>query len=84
MGCTGNACHLRALCCILRENPGDSRTLGELGRAVGAGDRTLSRLFRSDVGPTFPQWRTRLRLHHALIMLAGQRVREFLVEIASR
>ncbi|GGV58686.1 AraC family transcriptional regulator [Streptomyces longisporoflavus] len=61
---------LRTLCDILRADPADSRTLAELGREVGASDRTLSRLFRGDLGMTFPQWRTQLRLHHALILLA--------------
>ncbi|NUP32352.1 MAG: helix-turn-helix transcriptional regulator [Streptomycetaceae bacterium] len=61
---------LRDVCDLLRADPADGRTLAELGRAVGASDRTLSRLFRSDVGMTFPQWRTQLRLHHALILLA--------------
>ncbi|WP_040871481.1 AraC family transcriptional regulator [Nocardia exalbida] len=61
---------LRAVCDILRADPADPRTLAELGREVGASDRTLSRLFRSDLGLTFPQWRTQLRLHHALILLA--------------
>ncbi|MGY3205415.1 AraC-like DNA-binding protein/quercetin dioxygenase-like cupin family protein [Streptomyces sp. TE5632] len=62
---------LRTLCDILRADPADGRTLAELGRAVGASDRTLSRLFRDDLGMTFPQWRTQLRLHHALVLLAG-------------
>ncbi|MFF7011143.1 AraC family transcriptional regulator [Streptomyces fimicarius] len=66
---TPTAPPLRDLCAILRADPGDGRTLAELGRQVGAGDRTLSRLFRSDLGMTFPQWRTQLRLHHALILL---------------
>ncbi|MEE1751397.1 helix-turn-helix transcriptional regulator [Streptomyces sp. SP18CS02] len=61
---------LRALCDILRADPSDGRTLAELGRQVGASDRTLSRQFRADVGMTFPQWRTQLRLHHALVLLA--------------
>ncbi|MFJ3794025.1 AraC family transcriptional regulator [Kitasatospora sp. NPDC090091] len=61
---------LRALCELLQADPADSRTLAELGRRVGASDRTLSRLFRSDLGMTFPQWRTQLRLQHALILLA--------------
>jgi AraC-like DNA-binding protein len=61
---------LKAVCDILRENPGDPRTLDELGREVGVSDRTLSRLFRRDLGLTFPQWRTQLRLHHALVLLA--------------
>ncbi|TYC66634.1 AraC family transcriptional regulator [Streptomyces sp. CB01881] len=61
---------LRALSGILQADPADGRTLAELGREVGASDRTLSRLFRSDLGMTFPQWRTQLRLQHALVLLA--------------
>ncbi|MFD3651862.1 AraC family transcriptional regulator [Streptomyces sp. NPDC058620] len=61
---------LRTLCDILCADPADGRTLAELGREVGASDRTLSRLFRSDLGMTFPQWRTQSRLHHALVLLA--------------
>ena len=61
---------LRAVCAILQADPGDTRTLAELGRAVGASDRSLSRLFRKDLGMTFPQWRTQLRLHRALVLLA--------------
>ncbi|MEV0714832.1 helix-turn-helix transcriptional regulator [Asanoa sp. NPDC050611] len=63
---------LRTVCAILAADPGDDRTLAELGRAVGASDRTLSRLFRRDLGMTFPQWRTQLRLHHALVLLADR------------
>lgn len=58
------------LAAVLRDNPADNRTLAELGSQVGAGERTLSRLFRAELGMTFPQWRTQLRLHHALILLA--------------
>lgn len=61
---------LRSLCDLLRADPADNRTLAVLGRQVGASDRTLSRLFRADLGMTFPQWRTQLRLHHALVLLA--------------
>ncbi|AYN37812.1 AraC family transcriptional regulator [Streptomyces dangxiongensis] len=61
---------LKALCEILHADPADNRTLGALGRQVGASDRTLSRLFRTDLGMTFPQWRTQLRLSHALVLLA--------------
>ncbi|MFH8371011.1 AraC family transcriptional regulator [Streptomyces sp. NPDC018031] len=61
---------LRELCAILHADPADNRTLAALGRQVGASDRTLSRLFRSDLGMTFPQWRTQLRLYHALVLLA--------------
>jgi AraC-like DNA-binding protein/quercetin dioxygenase-like cupin family protein len=61
---------LRALCALLRADPADDRTLAALGREVGAGERTLSRLFRAELGMTFPQWRTQVRLHHALVLLA--------------
>jgi AraC-like DNA-binding protein/quercetin dioxygenase-like cupin family protein len=61
---------LRSVCDIVHANPGDGRTLAELGREVGAGARTLSRRFRNEVGMTFPQWRTQLRLHAALVLLA--------------
>lgn len=63
---------LRAVCGILQEDPADGRTLVELGRQVGASGRTLSRLFRTDLGMTFPQWRTQLRLQHALVLLADK------------
>lgn len=61
---------LRAVCEILHADPADGRTLAALGREVGASDRTLSRRFKAELGMTFPQWRTQLRLYHALIMLA--------------
>ncbi|NUR83409.1 MAG: helix-turn-helix transcriptional regulator [Nonomuraea sp.] len=60
---------LRDLAAILREHPGDGRTLAQLGTAVGASERTLSRLFRAETGMSFPQWRAQLRLHHALTLL---------------
>jgi len=56
---------------ILEDNPADPRSLPQLGHAVGASARTLSRLFRSQTGITFPQWRAQLRLHHALKLLAA-------------
>lgn len=63
---------LRTVCHLLQSDPSDNRTLAELGREVGASDRTLSRLFSNDLGMTFPQWRTQLRLHHALVLLAEE------------
>lgn len=61
---------LAAVCAILRTNPADDRSLAALGREVGVGERTLSRLFRAELGLTFPQWRTQVRLHRALLLLA--------------
>ncbi|MBB4741305.1 AraC-like DNA-binding protein [Actinoplanes octamycinicus] len=59
------------LCELLADDPADQRSLGELGREVGAAERTLSRLFRAETGLTFPQWRAQLRLHHAVRLLAA-------------
>jgi AraC-like DNA-binding protein len=61
---------LAAVCDALRRDPADGRTLAALGAEAGAGERTLSRLFRAELGMSFPQWRTQLRLYHALRMLA--------------
>ena len=62
---------LAAIAAALRREPGDTRTLAEFGRAVGASERTLSRLFRAGTGMSFPQWRAQLRLQAALIDLAA-------------
>lgn len=69
---TPSSPQLKAVCDILRTNPADNRTLPALGREVGASDRTLSRLFKADLGMSFPQWRTQLRLYRALVLLAEQ------------
>jgi AraC-like DNA-binding protein len=61
---------LRAVARILGDNPADNSPLAALGRAVGAGARTLSRLFRDELGMTFYEWRTQLRICHALLLLA--------------
>jgi AraC-like DNA-binding protein/mannose-6-phosphate isomerase-like protein (cupin superfamily) len=54
----------------LTQSPGDRRTLQQWGQHCGASERTLIRLFASDAGTTFGNWRTQLRLQHALIHLA--------------
>ncbi|RCV47928.1 AraC family transcriptional regulator [Marinitenerispora sediminis] len=61
---------LAAVCALLRADPADDRTLAALGARVGASGRTLSRLFAAEMGMSFPQWRTQLRLEHALRLLA--------------
>lgn len=40
---------------------------------AGSPHGTLSRLCRAELGMTFPQWRTQLRLHQALRLLADGR-----------
>lgn len=45
-------------------------SLADLGRQVGASERTLTRLFQQETGMTFRQWRAELRVHRALLLLA--------------
>jgi AraC-like DNA-binding protein len=61
---------LRAIARLLRETPADNATLAELGKTIGASARTLSRLFHDELGMTFYEWRTQLRVYHALVLLA--------------
>lgn len=62
---------LRAVVALVEEGMSSPLTLGELGHRVGASERTLSRLFQQETGMSFPQWRTQLRVHHALLLLAA-------------
>ncbi|MEV4834171.1 helix-turn-helix transcriptional regulator [Nonomuraea sp. NPDC049486] len=61
---------LAAVCAALHADPADPRTLARHAADAGTSDRTLARLCRAELGMTFPQWRTQLRLHHALLLLA--------------
>jgi AraC-like DNA-binding protein len=61
---------LQAIARMLYENPADNTSLAELGQTIGASARTLSRLFRNELGLTFYEWRTQLRVYHALVLLA--------------
>jgi AraC-like DNA-binding protein len=61
---------LRAIAQILYQEPADNTSLAGLGQAIGASSRTLSRLFRNELGMTFYEWRTQLRVYHALVLLA--------------
>ncbi|HEV7709878.1 MAG TPA: AraC family transcriptional regulator [Asanoa sp.] len=62
---------LQAIAEALYENPADNTPLAELGQRIGASARTLSRLFHDELGMTFYEWRTQLRIHHALVLLAA-------------
>ncbi|MFI1171043.1 helix-turn-helix domain-containing protein [Streptomyces melanogenes] len=64
---------LRAVTALLHADPGRTATLAALGRTVGASERTLSRLFHTDLGMSFHRWRTVLRIHHALVHLTNGR-----------
>jgi len=61
---------LQAIVRMLHEDPADATSLAGLGRKIGASPRTLSRLFRNELGMTFYEWRTQLRIYHALVLLA--------------
>jgi AraC-like DNA-binding protein len=61
---------LQAIAQMLYEQPADNTSLAELGQTIGASARTLSRLFHNELGMTFYEWRTQLRIYHALVLLA--------------
>ncbi|MHA7984326.1 helix-turn-helix domain-containing protein [Rathayibacter sp. CAU 1779] len=61
---------LQALARILGERPDDNASMAELGARVGASSRTLSRLLSIELGMSFYEWRTQLRIYHALVLLA--------------
>lgn len=61
---------LQALARLLYEQPADNTSLAELGQTIGASARTLSRLLHNEFGMTFYEWRTQLRIYHALVLLA--------------
>ena len=61
---------LRTLCEAVLRAPGARATLGEWARDTGASERTMARLFREQLGLSYPQWRQQVVLAHALPMLA--------------
>jgi AraC-like DNA-binding protein len=64
---------LQAIARTLSENPADNSSMAALGKQVGASSRTVSRLLREELGMTFYEWRTQLRIYHALVLLADGR-----------
>lgn len=61
---------IRAIADRLIADPADQRDLAAWGHEVGAGVRTLTRLFSSETGMTFARWRTHVRIRAALTHLA--------------
>ncbi|OGB28097.1 MAG: AraC family transcriptional regulator [Burkholderiales bacterium RIFCSPLOWO2_12_FULL_61_40] len=61
---------LRALCEAVVRAPGERATLAEWAIDVGASERTVARLFRTELATSFQQWRQQAILAHALPMLA--------------
>ncbi|OBH30116.1 AraC family transcriptional regulator [Mycobacterium sp. E342] len=64
---------LQKACALIADHLREPLTLQQIGHRIGVGQRTLSRLFRDELAMTFPQWRTQLRLQHALVLLAERR-----------
>jgi AraC-like DNA-binding protein len=61
---------LRGLARELDSDAGTNAPLAEIGARVGASARTLSRLLADELGLTFYQWRTQIRIYRALVLLA--------------
>lgn len=58
------------VCDLLAANPAETRGLAEFGKAVGASERNLARLFTRETGMSFAAWRQQARLVAALEQLA--------------
>jgi len=61
---------LRALCQSVLRAPARNATLAEWAGESGASERTAARLFRSELGLSWQQWRQQALLAHALPLLA--------------
>ena len=61
---------LRALCEALLSDPGRHVTLEGWARDCGASPRTVARLFRSELGTSFVQWRQQVLLVRAVALAA--------------
>lgn len=61
---------LAAACDTVLGDLANPYRLSVLASTSGASERTLSRLFRTEFGTTYPQWRTRARVFRAMIDLA--------------
>ncbi|RNI21659.1 AraC family transcriptional regulator [Flexivirga caeni] len=57
-------------CRIIEADLSIPRSIGWLAARVNTGERTLSRLFRTEFGMSYPQWRTRARLFTAMVLLS--------------
>jgi AraC-like DNA-binding protein len=58
---------------LIDEDPADGASVGELARRVGTSRRTIERLFMAELAISVGEWRQRLRLHHAMRLLAERR-----------
>jgi len=61
---------LRSLCEAVLRAPTERATLADWSSDVGASERTVARLFRSELGTSYQQWRQQAVLAHAMPLLA--------------
>ena len=61
---------LKRIAAALRQDLTDASTLDDFAILSAASPRTIVRLFQQETGMSFGEWRTRLRLLHALELLA--------------
>jgi AraC-like DNA-binding protein len=72
----------RRFAALLETHPDDTSTVAALARKSGASRRTIERLFAAETGMTVAEWRRRLRLLHAVRLLAeGEPVTAVALEI---
>ncbi|MGO1765690.1 MAG: AraC family transcriptional regulator [Advenella sp.] len=66
---------LISICTAIMDQPGLNRPLGAWADAVGASERTLIRLFQSELGMNYRQWLQQVRLADAVCRLSmGQSI----------
>lgn len=76
-----NDVRLQRIAELFERHPAAPQSLAQLAELVNTSPRTLSRLYRDELGMTFPQWRTQTRLHQALRLLSdGKSVSTVAVE----
>jgi AraC-like DNA-binding protein len=67
---SGGDKRLRALCEAVLRAPGQRASLAAWAADIGASERTMARLFQSELKTGYQQWRQQAVLAHALPMLA--------------
>lgn len=64
---------LKRLCEAMLDEPARHLSLDDWAAEIGASARTVSRLFRDELGTSFAQWRSQVLLAHALSMAARRK-----------
>jgi len=65
---------LRKICSHILNYPSDNITLTQWGDICGVSERTLSRLFAKEIGLDYRTWRQKVRLMHAVELLAQGKI----------